>query len=115
MHQDSEPVPGVKYEWASFRDACGLVAAADCYVRSESGMCHAAAALGAWQVTLFGGCMDPDVMGCYPKQAVIADTAEGSPCGRWLSCLHCALSMDRISVDIVATTLRASLAVGKAA
>jgi hypothetical protein len=115
LHRDSVPVPGARYEWATFRDACGLITAADVYVRSESGLCHAAAAIGAWQVTLFGGCMDPAVMGGYPKQAVIADTGPGSPCGRWLPCAHCADVMGRIPVALVAATLRASLHVRKAA
>jgi Glycosyltransferase family 9 (heptosyltransferase) len=115
MHRESEPVPGARYESATFREACGLIAEADCYVRSESGLCHAAAALNAWQVTLFGGCMDPEVMGCYPKQAVIADKADGSPCGRWLPCDHCAAVMNRIEVHHVAATLLASLALVEAA
>lgn len=115
IHRDSKLVPGATYELATFREACGLIASADLYVRSESGLCHAAAALNTWQVTLFGGCMDPFVMGGYPKQAVIADVSPGSPCGRWKPCAHCADVMARISVSQVATIIRASLAVGKAA
>lgn len=115
MHKESEPVPGARYESATFREACGLVSFADVYVRSESGMCHAAAALNTWQVTLFGGCMDPYVMGCYPKQAVIADTMNGSPCCAWMPCEHCAAVMGAISVAHVVSTLRASLSVRMAA
>jgi hypothetical protein len=115
MHKDSEPVPGARYEWATFREACGLIAASEVYVRSESGLCHAAAAMGAWQVTLFGGCMDSFVMGGYPKQAVIADASPGSPCGLWNACAHCADVMGRIAVAHVLTVLRASLAVSEAA
>jgi ADP-heptose:LPS heptosyltransferase len=115
LHQESPLVPGVQYEAAGFRDACGLVAACSVYVRSESGLCHAAAALGASQVTLFGGCMDPEVMGYYDGQTVIADTGPESPCGRWLSCAHCRACMDRITVEDVATALRARLAARKAA
>lgn len=115
LHAESVPVPGVRYETATFREACGLVAAADVYVRSESGMCHAAAALGVWQVTIFGGCMDPFVMGGYPRQAILADVSEGSPCGRWLPCTHCDAVMAKISVEHVETALRASLQVRMAA
>jgi hypothetical protein len=61
------------------------------------------------QVTLFGGCMDPEVMGYYPKQTVLADAGEGSPCGRWLPCAHCAAAMDRLTVEDVATALRARI------
>jgi glycosyl transferase family 9 (putative heptosyltransferase) len=109
VHKDSPIVLGAKQENANFREACGLLTKADCYVRSESGMCHAAAALGVPQVTLFGGCMDPEVMGYYPKQTVLADAGEGSPCGRWLPCAHCAAAMARITVAEVVTALRARL------
>jgi len=90
-------IPGCAYEPASFREACGLIASASLYVRSESGLCHAAAALGVRQVTLFGGCMDPDVMGGYPGQRVLADVGPGSPCGKWLPCTHCAAAMQRLT------------------
>lgn len=114
-HGESQLVDGAQHERATFRDACGLVAAADCYVRSESGMCHAAAALGIPQVTLFGGCMDPEVMAYYPKQAVIADWLAGSPCGSWKPCRHCAEAMDRIAVEQVADALRGQLSERQAA
>lgn len=109
VHADSERVPGAHYEPATFREACGLIASASCYVRSESGLCHAAAALQVPQVTLFGGCMDPEVMGFYPGQTVIADTGDGSPCGSWQPCQHCQKAMAGISVDMVADALRAHL------
>lgn len=102
-------VPGAKAEPASFREACGLAASADVYVRSESGLCHAAAALGVRQVTLFGGCMDPDVMGGYPEQIVLADTGAGSPCGSWRACGHCTAAMERITVEDVVAALRRHL------
>lgn len=100
---------------ANFREACGLAKHCEVYVRSESGMCHAAAAMGARQVTLFGGCMDPEVMGYYPGQTVLADDGPGSPCGRWLPCGHCAAAMERITVEMVVDALRASLQARRAA
>lgn len=99
----------------SFRQACGLVASAAVYVRGESGMCHAAAALGIPQVTIFGGCMDPDVMAYYPLQFVINDGGPGSPCGSWHPCQHCADSMAGITVDHVAEALRDRLTLAEAA
>lgn len=114
-HADSVRIPGAYCQPATFRQACALAKYADCYVRSESGMCHAAAALEVPQVTLFGGCMDAEVMGYYPGQTVIADTGPGSPCGRWLPCDHCRACMDRITVEDVVTALRARVAGRKAA
>lgn len=109
VHRESPYVRGAHSEPATFREACGLIAHAEVYVRSESGLCHAAAALGAWQVTMFGGCMDVDVMGRYPRQACIVDNGPQTPCGSWLPCAHCADVMERISVGVVHATLHASL------
>ncbi len=111
LHQraDSPRVIGAHPEPATFREACGLVASADVYVRSESGLCHAAAALGVPQVTLFGGCMDAEVMGGYPGQTCVVDRGYGSPCGSWKACAHCKDAMDRITVAQVAAALRRRL------
>lgn len=110
-HKDSPALPGtVRTEPATFREACGLIASADLYVRSESGLCHAAAALGVRQVTLFGGCMDPEVMAGYPGQHVIADRGPGSPCGSWKPCRHCRDAMESITVWEVADAMRVQLA-----
>lgn len=114
-HKDSPLIPGAYPEQATFREACGLIASADVYVRSESGLCHAAAALGVRQVTLFGGCMDSDVMGGYPGQTVIADNGLHSPCGSWHPCGHCKDAMERITVSEVIAAMRAHLRQGVAA
>ncbi len=108
-HGESVLIPGANYEPATFREACGLIASASVYVRSESGLCHAAAALGCPTVTIFGACMDPEVMGGYPKQIQIVDKSPGSPCGSWLPCQHCAEAMERLPVEAVEEALRAAL------
>lgn len=108
-HADSAPVRGANREPATFREACGLIASAEAYVRSESGLCHAAAALGVRQVTLFGGCMDAEVMGGYPGQTCLVDNGPGSPCGSWKACAHCREAMGRITVEHVVAALRAAL------
>lgn len=102
-HRDSPTLHGVHRETATFREACGLLTGAALYVRSESGLCHAAAALGISQVTVFGACMDPEVMAGYRWQHVIVS---GEPCGSWLPCAHCADAMDRITVEQVVTAIR---------
>jgi len=109
VHQDSPQLEGVVTQHATFRQACGLIASATAYVRSESGLCHAAAAFGIPQVTLFGGCMDADVMGGYPGQICIVDQGPGTPCGSWRFCPHCAEAMDRITVAQVKAALRQAL------
>jgi ADP-heptose:LPS heptosyltransferase len=114
-HKDSPPVKGAHLEPATFREACGLIAMADAYVRSESGLCHAAAALGTPQVTLFGGCMDAEVMGGYPGQTCLVDRGPGSPCGAWKACAHCLAAMDRIAVTDVLDALQGCLQEQRAA
>lgn len=114
VHADSVRVLGAHPVPATFREACGLIAEAAVYVRSESGLCHAAAALGTPTVTIFGGCMDAEVMGGYPLQTCLVDDGPGTPCGAWNPCAHCAEAMQRLSVDIVAEALMARLKGGHA-
>lgn len=108
-HLESTSLPSAHHVAATFRQSCALIAQADLYVRSESGLCHAAAAFGIPQVTLFGGCMDAEVMAYYPMQRVFADPGPQSPCGRWHPCSHCQACMDRITVDDVVGAMRQQL------
>lgn len=105
VHKDSVALEGVHHVPATFRQACGLIASARLYVRSESGLVHAAAALEKPCVTIWGGCMDYDVMGGYPFQVGILNYTDGSPCGKWEPCHHCRAAMLGISVKMVATAL----------
>jgi len=94
------PLAGVEsIMTTTFREACGVLAAASVYIRGESGMCHAAAALGIPQVTIWGACMDWDVLGGYDKQLGIGVSDE--PCGSWRACAHCAGTMGAITVGSV--------------
>lgn len=93
-------VPGaVPIATLTFREACGVLASASVYVRGESGMCHAAAALGVPNVVIWGGCMDWEVLGGYPRQVGVGVTPPW--CGRYLACPHCAATMAGISVQKV--------------
>ena len=86
---------------------CCLLATAAIYVRGESGMCHAAAALGVTQVTIWGGCMDWTVLGGYPGQHAVGVSLPA--CGRYQPCTHCDAAMRAITPDWVAEKLRAAL------
>lgn len=96
-------VPGAVPVAASFRGACGLVASSAIYIRGESGMLHAAAALRKPTIALWGGCMDWDVLGGYPGQIGLGVTPPF--CGSWRPCTHCAAIMAGIAVDTVAATI----------
>jgi hypothetical protein len=108
-HAESTVIPGARPVPATFREAIGLIAEASAYVRSESGLCHAAGALQRPQVTIFGGCMDAEVMGGYPNQICLVDEGPQTPCGSWRPCRHCAEAMDRITVEMVRAALLRAL------
>jgi hypothetical protein len=101
-------VPGCVYQHATFREACALVERSLVYIRGESGMCHAAAALGHPQITIWGACMDWDVLGGYDQQDGVGIGA--TPCGMWRPCAHCALFMRDIAPAQVARALDSVLA-----
>lgn len=94
---------------SSFRDACGVLSQASLYIRGESGMCHAAAALGIPQITIWGGCMDWEVLGGYPRQHGLIDSGPDSPCGNYRRCDHCQDAMARITVDQVIAAVHQQL------
>jgi ADP-heptose:LPS heptosyltransferase len=83
----------------TFRETCGLLASAECYIRGESGLLHAAAALGVPSVAIWGGCMDWEVMGGYPKEVGVGISEPC--CGSWKACEHCARVMGEITPESV--------------
>ena len=89
----------------TFREACGILAAAEGYVGTEGGFHHAAAALGKPAVVIFGGFISPRATG-YLTHINIADKGPGSPCGTWQPCGHCAQAMARITVERVVESVR---------
>lgn len=106
-------IPGaVRVPTPSFREACGLLASASAYIRGESGMCHAAAALDVPNVVIWGGCMDWEVLGGYPKQIGVGVQQTGGqpPCGSYSPCSHCKAVMASISPFEVSVALRRALA-----
>lgn len=107
IHKDSPHLEGVIRVGADWRHACGLIAAAECYVRGESGLLHAAAALGTPSVAIWGGCMDWDVLGEYPLEVGVGVTPPF--CGKWLPCPHCTEIMASISADQVSQGIDAAL------
>lgn len=111
IHKETTAIiHGIKTIHTTFREACAVAVASRLYVRGESGMCHAAAALGVPQVTIWGGCMDWEVLGGYPGQVGLVDDGPESPCGRWLPCNHCATAMSRITVEQVSAAIQQTLA-----
>ena len=106
IHEDSQVLDGVLPVRATFREACGLVASSRLYVRGESGMCHATAALGRPQVTIWGGCMEWDVLGGYPGQLGLLRPPY---CGSYQPCPHCQAAMASITVPEVSAAIDTAL------
>jgi hypothetical protein len=99
----------IPIETRTFREACGLLVHAHAYVRGESGMLHAAAALGVPAVAIWGNCMDWDVLGAYPTHIGVGVSPQ-LPCGSYLPCRHCARTMAAIEPFDVSLGLASALA-----
>lgn len=84
-------------ETPRFRDALGYVNSSSLVVCTDSGLHHAAAALGAKAVVLWGGASDPKVAG-YPQHVNLRDS---DTCGSVMDCQHCKEAMNRITVEMV--------------
>jgi len=109
IHKDSKLVPGIRTAIdATFRQACALVAVAEVYVRGESGMLHAAAALNTPSVAIWGGCMDWDVLGDYPLEYGLGIAPPY--CGKWFACEHCTKLMSGITVEMVSDAIDRQMA-----
>lgn len=91
----------------TFRAACGALQFARAYIRGESGMLHAAAALGIPAVAIWGGCMDWDVLGGYTTHIGVG--ISNPPCGSWIACDHCTEKMAAIKPRSVADALDMAL------
>lgn len=92
----------------TFRQACAALATAAGYVGHESGMHHAAAALGVPGVVIFGGFTPVELTG-YEIHRNLGVTYENA-CGWRTPCEHCAREMAKIEPEQVLKELEASLA-----
>jgi ADP-heptose:LPS heptosyltransferase len=90
-----------------FRTACAVLARAKAYVGHESGLHHAAAAVGVPGVVIFGGYTPIEVTG-YPMHRNLGASMEDA-CGSRQPCDHCAAWMERITPEQVLTELKSVL------
>lgn len=82
-----------------FRCAAAALAGFNCIITPEGGLHHAAAAVGAPAVVLFGGCIPPGVLGYDGHVNLTGDADEA--CGSLRPCAHCRAALDRITVEEV--------------
>ena len=88
-------------ETPTFRLAATVLDNALLSILPEGGLHHAAAALRRDAIVLFGGAVDVNATG-YPWHTNIVDQGDGSPCGKWLPCDHCAECWSRIRPAAIA-------------
>jgi hypothetical protein len=96
-----------RVETRSFRQACAALRSATAYVGHESGLHHAAAALGVPGVVIFGGFTPIELTGyaIHRNLGVSLDDA----CGRRRPCPHCEAEMAKITPEQVLAELKAKL------
>lgn len=94
---------GVTAVETTFREACALLSNSVGFVGTEGALHHAAAALNVPAVVLWSEFISPEFTG-YDSQINIRHAGEA--CGARLPCASCRASMDAISVDEVADSIR---------
>lgn len=85
-------------EQKTFRQAAAALSGFDLAILPEGGLHHAAAAVGAPAVVIFGGFIPPQVTG-YQNHVNLTGGVEA--CGRLDRCAHCRAALDAIEVDQV--------------
>jgi hypothetical protein len=83
---------------SSFRQAAASLAGYDLVICPEGGLHHAAAAVSAKAIVIFGGFIPPQVTG-YEFHVNLTGGAEA--CGSWNQCQHCRDALDQITVEEV--------------
>lgn len=104
-HDQAQLLPDVPpIAHSSFRQVAAILSGASLLITVEGGLAHMAATLATPTVVLWGGCIDPNVLG-YPEQANLVDPRH-SGCGSFKPCDHCAAVWGRYSVDGVLAAAR---------
>ena len=84
----------------SFRTACSIMSKTHLFVGAHGGLSHAAAALNLKAVVIFGGFIDPKILG-YKIHKNIYINNKLSPCGSKYECDHCKKCMNDIKINNV--------------
>ena len=107
-HEDSKSFDGVYNYKSDFRNACAMMSLCDAFIGWEGGFVQAAAALEKKAVVLYGGWINPKIIG-YNTHTNIYIDIKGSPCGMKDYCEHCNQCRKLISVDKVSVSLESIL------
>ena len=93
-----------EHETPSFRDLCMLVDSVKAVVTTEGGVNHLSAALNKNTLTIFGGRVQPSILGYEDHNNIYIDI-DGSPCWMNSPCEHCKTCMEMISPEFIANEL----------
>ena len=100
VHEDSYLIncENVFHYKSNFREACSLLNISELYFGTHGGLSHAAAALNKKAVVIFGGWIDPLVVGYSFHNNIYVDI-DGSPCGSRVICQHCKDCIQKIDLS----------------
>jgi hypothetical protein len=87
----------------TFRDACALLSVADCFLGTDGGLHHAAAALGKPAVIVWGGLVSPVILG-YGSHINLHCGVKS--CGNYKSCEHCRAALAWVKPQMVVDAFR---------
>jgi ADP-heptose:LPS heptosyltransferase len=90
----------------TFREAAALIARSQLFIGTEGGLMHAARAVDAKALILWGGVTLPEFAGYPASHRIICHRVACAPCGQFGWCNNGHVCMRRISVD---ETLKAAL------
>lgn len=85
----------------TFREAALLISQAALFIGTESGLMHAANAVGARAVIIWGGVTLPEFAGYPDRHRVLCSYVDCAPCGQFGWCDNDHVCMRSISVDSV--------------
>jgi ADP-heptose:LPS heptosyltransferase len=100
VHEDSFLIncENVFHYKSNFRAACAMINISDLFFGPEGGFPQAAAALNKKAVVIFGGWINPLVIGYDFHHNIYVDI-DGSPCGSREICQHCKDCMKKIDLS----------------
>jgi len=93
-----------------FRAACAVLARARLFLGTESGLMHAARAVGCDAVIVWGGVTLPEFAGYPERHAIVCHRVHCAPCGNLGWCDNAHVCMRGIGSDEVLARVRARLA-----
>jgi ADP-heptose:LPS heptosyltransferase len=94
----------------TFREAAALIETSALFIGTEGGLMHAAGAVRAQSLIIWGGVTEPTFAGLPNRQLILFNRLECTPCGYRNSCPYDKACIRGISVEQVFSTVQRALA-----